>query len=65
MGYTYKNITDQEHTIPGIGIVKPGETIPTEQKLENKNFQEVSTAPIPPAQPKPQPQIQQTEGGKE
>lgn len=65
MSFSYKNITDQEHMIPGIGIVKAGETISSEVKLESKNLQEVTAPSVPTPTPPPVQQPQVQEGGKE
>lgn len=35
---TYKNTTKQDIALIGIGVVKAGETIETDQVIENPNF---------------------------
>lgn len=37
--YKYKNVSSQEQTVMGFGVVKPGQTIITQRKLENPNFE--------------------------
>lgn len=37
----YKNISDQDLTIPNIGIVKSGEVVETEFEINNQNLEEV------------------------
>jgi len=39
----YKNITSQELTVPGIGIVKPGEIVEAPKGFHNINFEKVET----------------------
>ncbi len=36
----YKNITDQDLTIPEIGLVRAGEVVETQKVISNDNFQE-------------------------
>jgi hypothetical protein len=50
---TYKNLSDQKLTIPGVGEVEPGETIDSLAQLHNVNLEEVgqSQTPATPAQP--------------
>ena len=48
----YRNTSDQPQELPHKGIVQPGETIETTERIENKNFQlveehEVHNAPQP------------------
>ena len=38
----YKNITDQDLTLPEIGEVKAGEVIETEKEINNQNFEIVA-----------------------
>ena len=37
----YKNITENELTVPGIGIVKPGETVEAPEGFHNVNFEKI------------------------
>lgn len=39
---TYRNKTNQDQAIAGIGLVKAGETITTDQVIESSNFEEVT-----------------------
>jgi hypothetical protein len=48
----YKNITDQDQVIANVGMCKAGETIETDEVIENSNFK-LATA-TPPQQPAPQ-----------
>lgn len=50
--FTYKNKTNQELTIPSVGVVAPGGTIQSSLKLENQHLEEVSTQQVAPQQPK-------------
>ncbi len=34
----YKNVTDHDLVIPNVGTVKAGDTIETDQKIENHHF---------------------------
>lgn len=36
--FTYRNKTDQPQTLMGFGRVQPGETIDTDEAVENPNF---------------------------
>jgi len=36
--YRHKNITDKDLAIPGIGIVKAGEEVETDENFNNANF---------------------------
>lgn len=36
--YKYKNISDQDQTVIGVGVVKAGETIEVDTPIENPNF---------------------------
>lgn len=41
----YKNIGETEQTIPGIGLVQPGETVDiTDEGFNNANFQLINKA---------------------
>jgi hypothetical protein len=46
----YKNITDRDQAIPGVGIVKVGETVELPDNFHNANFKrqekKVYSAPI-------------------
>ena len=35
----YKNISDQEQTIIGLGVIKAGEIVETDIVIENPNFE--------------------------
>lgn len=37
--YTYKNISDVELALPGIGIIKPGEIVEVDEPINNVNFE--------------------------
>lgn len=39
----FKNISDQELTVPGIGIIKPGEVVDAPADFHNVNFERVET----------------------
>jgi hypothetical protein len=48
----YKNITDSEQVLVGVGLVKPGESIEVEGSLiGNPNFELAQAAPTPPVAP--------------
>lgn len=58
----YKNITDYDLTVIGVGVVKAGETVEAEL-IESPNFELVDKAPVaapapeqPAEQPAPAPQ---------
>lgn len=54
----YKNVSDhdlQVVNIPGVGVVKSGDTVESILPIENPNFELVSDAPAAPAQPAPAP----------
>lgn len=68
----YKNVTEQILTVAGLGVVKPGEVIESEQVLESANLELVDSrpetvpataalpapaAPVAPALPAAAPQI--------
>ena len=38
----YRNISNQTQALIGFGVVKPNETIETEEKINNPNFELVS-----------------------
>lgn len=40
--YRYKNTTDQDLTIVGVGVVKAGKVIETDDEIENPNLEPVS-----------------------
>lgn len=40
--YTYKNISDQELSLPGVGMVKPGEKIVSSWEIYNANLELVA-----------------------
>ena len=40
---TVKNLTDQELSLPNIGVVKAGETIEVPDDFHNGNFEDVKT----------------------
>lgn len=40
--YTYTNISDQELSIPGVGMVKPGEEIKSSWEIYNANLELVA-----------------------
>lgn len=60
--YTFRNKSEVEQMLPGIGIVKPNETVTTANKIENANFEAVSSeqASDQPASSQTQPTPQQT-----
>jgi len=37
--FKYKNVTDNELTIPNVGVVKAGEFITTDEPIENPNLE--------------------------
>lgn len=37
----YKNVSEDTLTLPGIGEVKPGETVEAEEGFNNANFEKV------------------------
>lgn len=37
--FKYKNITDQDHSIMGFGVVKAGATIDSDWPIQNPNFE--------------------------
>ncbi len=39
--FKYKNITNQDHSVIGFGIVKAGDTIESEWPIQNPNFERV------------------------
>lgn len=39
---TYRNKTNQDQAVAGIGLVKAGETITTDKPIESTNFEEVT-----------------------
>ena len=41
---TYKNISNQDQSVIGVGLVKAGETIEVDEPLENPNFEQVNKA---------------------
>ena len=40
--YRYQNITDQDLTLIGVGMVAAGESVETDVELVNPNFERVS-----------------------
>ncbi len=40
--FKYKNITDQDHSVIGFGIVKAGATIDSEWPIQNPNFEPIN-----------------------
>lgn len=57
--YVYKNITDQEQILIGIGVVAPGATIELDNPIENPNFELITEKGkrmigIDPVTPKPE-----------
>lgn len=40
----YKNISDQEVTLPGVGIIKPGEEVEMTKGFNNANFKLVKNS---------------------
>lgn len=46
--YSYKNISEQTLSIPGVGVVEPGEVIKSSEPINNANLELVAggdTAP--------------------
>jgi len=39
--FTYKNVSDQEQSLIGFGVVAAGKTIETDSEIHNPNFIEV------------------------
>lgn len=37
--FKYRNVTDQELTVIGVGKVEPGQTIETDEPVQNPNLQ--------------------------
>lgn len=42
MSYTYKNRTDEDLTVIGVGVVKAGATITTDREVNNPNLELVN-----------------------
>lgn len=42
---TYRNVTNQTLTIPGVGVVEPQGTITTDREINNVNLEPVEEAP--------------------
>lgn len=42
MDYTYKNTSDTEQMLIGVGMVQPGEIVTTDHEVNNDNFQRTS-----------------------
>lgn len=40
--HIFKNISDVEQNVIGVGVVKAGQTIEVDEPFENPNFEEVS-----------------------
>lgn len=40
--FTYKNVSDQEQALIGVGLVPAGKTVETDVEVRNANFEEVS-----------------------
>lgn len=59
MGFVYQNKSDQELVIPGVGSVKPNETITSETKLESQHLEETGGS-----EPAKQPATTQPEPAK-
>jgi hypothetical protein len=52
--YHYQNVSDQELTIPNVGVVAPNGTIQSEVELINSNLKPITTqAPSAPSVPTP------------
>lgn len=50
MKFTYKNTSNQTQNLVGFGIVEPGQTVDTDERIINPSFQLVSrdgSAPTP------------------
>jgi hypothetical protein len=58
MSFTYKNKSDQELVIPGVGSVKPNETVTSEYKLENQHLEETGDNQSQQQQATTQPELQ-------
>lgn len=46
--FTFRNKSDQDKFVPGVGIVKAGESVSTDVLIENSDFEQ-TTAPAKPS----------------